>query len=446
MAERRHSPIALRLALVLLSVAVLAVALVAVLAFLIGHNGYWTLEHERREALIDSVVAVATASYNTGHPGWSDTDLRPALALAEATDTRVTVRDLDSRVVASNVSGTEDPTQEVTRAITLNGTRIGTVDVWFSTPGLASSIVDLRSSLMAARVAAAGIAAVVALVVAVVVAQRLTRPVTQLIESANAMARGDRTARVGVIEHAPAELASLSRAFDDMADSVAREEQLRRNQADDIAHELHRPLAVLQAMSEAMLDDVVPRDKEHLVSLHEEILLLAGLVEDLQTLAAVRAAALHLQLQRCDLGSIAARVAEVWEASFAAAGLQLTRDLSAATVEVDPGRTHQVIANILSNAMKFTKSGGRVHMSVVSDTVHARLAIRDTGPGIDADEQAHLFERYWRSSGTDGTTGSGIGLTVAAEFMNAQHGRIEVDSEPGRGSCFTLVFPVAAVR
>ena len=82
-------------------------------------------------------------------------------------------------------------------------------------------------------------------------------------------------------------------------------------------------------------------------------------------------------------------------------------------------------------------------MSLVDDGAYVRLEISDTGPGIDPDDQVRLFDRLWRSVGSDGTKGTGIGLSVAAEFIRAQHGRIEVDSELGRGSRFTLVLPSA---
>ena len=443
MADRSRSPIALRLALTFLSVAVLAVMLVAALAFLIGREDFSTLEQERREALIESVSAVAASTYNTGEPGWSDVDLQAAIALANVSDTKIAIVDLDGHVVASSITTSQGSADQLSQPIMLHGTTIGTLQVRFTGRTLFASIDALRDSLTAAVVGAAGIASLVALVVALIVAGRLSRPVTRLIESARAMSSGDRDARIGALSSAPAELAELAATMDEMADSLAHEEQLRRAQAADIAHELRRPIAVLQALSEAMIDGVVPRDREHTVSLHEEILQLAGMVEDLQTLAAVRAAALGLHVQRCDLGAIAEGVGDAWEASFTAAGLGFTRDLHPSPVDADPGRMHQVIANVLANALKFTPPGGQVHMSLVDDGTYTRLKITDTGVGIDTNDQLHLFERLWRSAGADRTKGTGIGLAVAAELIRAQHGSIEVDSELGRGSRFTLVLPSA---
>jgi anti-sigma regulatory factor (Ser/Thr protein kinase) len=202
-------------------------------------------------------------------------------------------------------------------------------------------------------------------------------------------------------------------------------------------------VAVLQVNTEALLDGLVAHTPEQTASLHEEVLRLGRMVEDLQTLAAAEAAALQLSRQPCDLARIAAAEAEEWDASFASAGVRFTRRLEPAPVLADPGRVHQVITNLLSNALKFTPPGGQVGMSLSASGGQARLEVSDTGPGISPEDQLHVFDRLWRGPGTTQTAGSGIGLAVAAELAQAHEGRIEVASEPGCGSRFTLVLPLA---
>ena len=155
-----------------------------------------------------------------------------------------------------------------------------------------------------------------------------------------------------------------------MADTLTAHEQLRRNLVADVAHELRTPVAVLQANTEALLDGLVAHTPEQTASLHEEVLRLGRMVEDLQTLAAAEAAALQLSRQPCDLAQIAAEEAEDWDASFAAAGVSFARRLEPAPVLADPGRLHQVITNLLSNALKFTPPGGQV----ADEPVHGRRA------------------------------------------------------------------------
>jgi two-component system sensor histidine kinase BaeS len=202
-------------------------------------------------------------------------------------------------------------------------------------------------------------------------------------------------------------------------------------------------VAVLQANTEALIDGLVAHTPEQTVSLHEEVLRLGRMVEDLQTLAAAEAAALQLNRKPFDLAQTAAEEAEEWEISFATAGVGFTSRLEPAPVLADAGRIHQVIANLLSNALKFTPPGGHVEMSLSRDGGQARLEVSDTGPGISPKDQDHVFDRLWRGPGAAQAAGSGIGLAVAAELARAHDGRIEVASELGRGSRFTLVLPLA---
>ena len=242
----------------------------------------------------------------------------------------------------------------------LGGQRIGTLMIRFTGQGLAASANNLRASLVRAVIGAAGLAAMLALLMAVLVSRRITRPVIRLIESARAMGRGDRRARVGEVAGAPAELRELAVAFDQMADDLTAQEQLRRDLVANVAHELRTPVAVLQANTEALLDGVLAHTPEQTASLHEEAVRLGRMVEDLQTMAAAEAAALQLTRRTCDLAQVAAAAAEDWAASFTAAGVSFTRHLEPAPVLADPGRLHQVITNLLSNALKFTPSGGQV--------------------------------------------------------------------------------------
>ncbi|MGI8447945.1 MAG: HAMP domain-containing protein [Streptosporangiaceae bacterium] len=143
--------------------------------------------------------------------------------------------------------------------------------------------VNLRISLIRAVIGAAGLAAVLALLVGLLVSRRITRPVIRLIDSARAMGRGNRRARVDEVPGAPAELRELAVTFDQMADALTAQEQLRRDLVADVAHELRTPVAVPQANTGALLDGDRPHTPEQTASLHEEVVRLGRIVEDLQT-------------------------------------------------------------------------------------------------------------------------------------------------------------------
>jgi two-component system, OmpR family, sensor histidine kinase BaeS len=435
--------VGLRLALAFVAVAVLAVALVAILAVLFTDKDIAVLVQQRRDDLIRSLAADAISTYNTGQPGWTDVYLSPALELADSDGAQAAIFDAHGKLVTSTLTTSGGTAGLDRRPLILGGRRIGTLVVRFNGQGVGASANNLRVSLIRAVIGAAGLAAVLALLVALAVSRRITRPVIRLIESARAMGRGDRQARVGEVPGAPAELRELAVTFDQMADTLVAQEQLRRDLAADIAHELRTPVAVLQANTEALLDGVLAHTPEQTASLHEEVLRLGRMVEDLQTLAAAEAAALQLSLRPCDLAQIAAAAAEDWEASFAAARISFQRELEPAPVLADLGRLHQVIGNLLSNALKFTPAGGRIEMLLSQDDGQARLEVRDTGAGISPEDQPHVFDRLWRGAQATQVAGSGIGLAVAAELTRAHQGTIELTSELGIGSQFTLTLPLA---
>ena len=256
------------------------------------------------------------------------------------------------------------------------------------------------------------------------------------------MGGGDRSARAGEVR-GPAELRDLAKAFDQMAESLARQEKVRRNLVADVAHELRTPVAVLQAGHEALLDGVTEPTPEQLGSLRDEVLRLAHMVDDLQRLAAAEAAALQLTLVPCDLAEIAETAASRLDGAFAAADIILKRRLASVQVMGDPVRLHEVVANLLTNALKFTPAGGSVLLETGPEGEQAVLRVRDTGPGIAPDELPHIFDRFFRGRGAAGVAGSGIGLTVVAELVRAHQGQLDVASPPGEGTQFTLTLPRA---
>jgi two-component system sensor histidine kinase BaeS len=266
--------------------------------------------------------------------------------------------------------------------------------------------------------------------------------VGELIAVTRAMGRGDRTARVGRIP-APGELRELATAFNQMANTLDRQEQLRRALVADVAHELRTPIAVLQAGHEALLDGVAEPTPSQLASLRDEVLRLARMVGDLQTLAAAEAAALQLALRPADLADIAATAADSLSGRFEAIGVSLERRLDPAKILADPGRLHQVITNLLTNALKFTPPGGQVTLRTELDDGDAVLQVTDTGVGIPADELPHIFDRFWRGQGAARVSGSGIGLSVAAELARAHGGHLTASSQPGQGTEMTLTLPRA---
>jgi two-component system, OmpR family, sensor histidine kinase BaeS len=431
-----------RLALAFLAVALLAIALLAVLTAVFAAADVSSLAARQRTELTTAIAAAASAAWDR-NDSWSGADLTPVLDLSAHTGAEVLVRDQAGHPVASSPGFTARAAAPLDRApVTARGRQVGEVVVRFHGTGLNSADDSLRADLLRAISGAAGLAALLALVAGLLVARPITRPVERIIAATRAMGRGERTARVGPLR-APSALRELGVALDQMADTLDREEQLRRDLVADVAHELRTPVAVLQAGHEAMLDGVAEPTPEELGSLRDEVLRLARMVNDLQELAAADAAALHLSRERCDLAALAGEAADSMAGQFRAAGLTVDRLLLPVDVMADRRWLHQIITNLLTNALKYTPAGGRVTVSAEPSGTSAVLTVTDTGVGIPADDLPRVFDRFWRGRNAARTSGSGLGLAVAAELTRAHGGQITAASQSGEGTQMTLTLPMA---
>jgi signal transduction histidine kinase len=440
----RGGTLGLRLALAFLAVALVAVALLAGLTAAFAAADVSTLASQQRTDLANAIAFAAGAAWEGNHT-WSSADLSPVLDFAAQTGAAVQINDQAGHVVLSSPAFATANGPQSSPAIVVRGERVGTAVVRSTGTGLAAADHVLQTALLRAIAGAAGLAALLALLTGLAVARRITRPVNRLIAATRAMAAGDRAARVGEIR-AAGELRELAAAFDQMAGTMDRQEQIRRNLVADVAHELRTPIAILQAGHEALLDGVAEPTPAELGSLRDEVLRLARMVGDLQTLAAADAAALNLARQPCDLADLAAAAADSLARGFEAAGITLDRRLAASPVLADPHWLHQVITNLLTNALKFTPAGGRVTIRTGPSGAEAVLQVTDTGPGIPADDLPRIFDRFWRGQQAARVSGSGIGLAVAAELAQAHGGRLTARSEfegPGHGTEMMLTLPAA---
>jgi len=437
----RGSTLGLRLALAFLAVALAAVALSAVLTAVFSAADVSSLASRQRDELA-SAIAVAAGSAWQQHQGWASADLEPVLDLAARSGLQLQVRDAAGHAVTAT-SGLSSATGPQTEArVLVNGRPVGSVVVGLTASGLGAADGSLRTALLRAIAGTAGLAALLALVTGLWVSRRITRPITRLISVTRAMADGDRSARAGEIK-APGELSELAAAFDHMADTLDYEDKIRRDMVASVAHELRTPVAVLQAGHEALLDGVIEPSPDELGSLRDEVLRLARMVDDLQTMAAADAAVLQLTYEQRDLADIAGSAADSLARRFETAEVTLDRQLAPAPVVADQRWLHQVVTNLLGKALKFTPPGGTVTIRTGQDGPHAVLEVADTGVGIPADELPRIFDRFWRGQAAAQTSGSGIGLAIAAELARAHGGALTAASQPGEGTRLTLTLPLS---
>jgi two-component system, OmpR family, sensor histidine kinase BaeS len=432
----------LRLALSFLGVALAAVALLAGLVVAFASAEVSNLVRQQRTDLTSAVATAAAATW-TQHHSWRGADLDAALDLAARTGADARIMDMaGSQVAASGNFAADRGAPQVSAPVVLHGRRLGTATVRFSRAGLGAADQAMLAALLRAVTAAAGLAALLALLSGLVLARHLARPVARVISVIRARGSGERDARVGNLR-GPGEFRELAAALDQMANRLGRDEQLRRDLVADLAHELRTPVAVLQAGHEALLDGLAEPSPAELGSLRDEVLRLAQMVDDLQTLAAADAATLELTRYPCDLADIADAAADSLAGQFDMAGLTFTRNIRPAPILADPLWLPHVVTNLLTNALKYTTAGGSVSIDCGQADGEAILHVTDTGAGIPAADLPRIFDRFWRGQQALGTSGSGIGLAIAAELTRAHGGTLTAASEPGRGTRMTLALPLA---
>jgi signal transduction histidine kinase len=289
-------------------------------------------------------------------------------------------------------------------------------------------------------VAILGFGLIVALVAAGRAVRRLARPVGALMEAADRVAAGDYDARVP--ERGQGELRRLTRSFNAMAQRLQAHEEQRRNLLADVAHELRTPLSVIQGNAEGMLDGLYPMDRAHLVPLLEEAKVMSRLLDDLHTLSTAEAGALRLHTEPVEPGTLVEDAADAFRAAAQSVGVSLESRVaqSLLPLEVDPTRIGQVLANLLSNALRHTPSGGSVLISAEPEPGGDGIAfaVTDAGSGIPADLLPHVFDRFVKASGSGG---AGLGLAIAKSLVEAHGGTITAQSSPGEGTTIRFTIP-----
>ncbi len=268
--------------------------------------------------------------------------------------------------------------------------------------------------------------------------KRISRPVADLLGASERVAQGDHGVEVQAA--GPRELRSLIETFNQMAARLDATEEQRRRFLADVTHELRTPLAVLQSGIEAQLDGIHPRDDAHLGSLLEETHLLGRLVDDLHTLALADAGRLALHYERAHPAALVADAVDSHTALAERKGVVITSTVAddLPEVDVDPTRVRQVLANLLSNAVRHSRTA--VTVTVVATDDGVLFTVVDDGPGIPADQLDGVFERFTRAADS---RGSGLGLSIARDLVHAHGGTIAARNQPDGGAAIGFTVPVS---
>lgn len=288
------------------------------------------------------------------------------------------------------------------------------------------------------------IVVVAALVATVLLSRPILGPVESLTHAAREMERGDLSQRVEV--KSQDEIGELSRAFNAMADSLARIERLRRDMVSDIAHELRTPLTNIRCQIEAVQDGLEKASPVVLESLHEEVLILSRLIDDLQELSLAEAGQLRLDRESVAVQETVNRTVKAMSAQAASKQITINIDVPVdmPSAYADAERVGQILRNLLANAVTHTPAQGIIEIQARAQASEIEITIQDTGSGIAPEHLPNIFERFYRadSSRSRSTGGAGLGLAIVKQLVEAHGGQIRAESQLGKGSRFIFTLPV----
>lgn len=278
--------------------------------------------------------------------------------------------------------------------------------------------------------------------------RRILQPVDALMEATRQMRRGNLDHRVAT--NRQDELGQLGQAFNEMAGDLARQEQLRRNLVNDVAHELLTPLATIRGYLEAIQDGVIEPSPAVVGSVHAEALLLDHLIADLQELALAEAGQLPLNRRPIALPAVVDQAVAAVRPEANAKGLRISVNLAAdlPTIAADPQRIGQVLRNLLRNAIQHTADGGEIEVTAVRQEGQIQISVRDNGAGIAPEHLPHLFDRFYRADPSRARTtgGTGLGLAIVKGVVEVHRGVVSAESALGEGTTFYFTLPANVVK
>jgi signal transduction histidine kinase len=269
---------------------------------------------------------------------------------------------------------------------------------------------------------------------------RSTRSVGALMDAADHVAAGEYATRVGEVPSP--QLRRLASSFDQMTERLQTNEQRRRELLADVAHELRTPLQAIRGSVEGMLDGLYPADEAHLRPVLERTELMARLLDDLRTLSMAEAGVLELHREPVSPRAIAEDGAKAFRESADRRGVTIDVAVAPdapATIDADPERLDEILANLLTNAIRHATANGRVAVRVTGDGGGAAVfEVEDDGPGIPPDQLPYVFDRFVTTADAGGT---GLGLTIAKRLVEAHGGTIEATSPPAGGALVRVRIP-----
>ncbi len=294
--------------------------------------------------------------------------------------------------------------------------------------------------------AAGGLALVLALggmlLLTVIFRRQIVVPLTCILQTVQRFRAGDLTSSAP--EEGPREICEIARAFNQATSEIAERRANQLAFLAGVAHDLRNPLAAMKSATQLLREERLdPEAADSVERLDRQVDRLARMVSDLADATQIEAGQLEIHAERHDLRGDAREMVELYAPTSPAHRITLAVPEEPVVVRADPLRIEEVVSNLLSNAIKYSPKGGAIEVSVGSAGGEAILSVADHGPGIPADQIEEIFLPFRRGPWAALAHGSGLGLSVIRKIVDAHGGRIDVESEPGRGSTFFVRLPLA---
>jgi signal transduction histidine kinase len=275
-----------------------------------------------------------------------------------------------------------------------------------------------------------------------IMARRISTPISGAIKTARMISKGLYSDRVKVKTNTK-EFYELSETVNNLAKTLETQEILRKRLTGDVAHELRTPLATLQSHLEAMIDGIWKPNEDRLKSCHEEVIRINKMVGDIDKLAKYESENLVLDKTNFDVSEVIRRLIHNFESEFNSKNVEIEFQESEAEIFADKDKFSQVMINLISNALKYTPSGGKVLLEIKEDSEDINILVKDSGTGISEEDLPLIFERFYRADKSRNrlTGGSGIGLTITKAIIEAHGGTIKIKSQLNAGTDVIVSIP-----
>ena len=290
------------------------------------------------------------------------------------------------------------------------------------------------------------VAAVTAMLIALIFSRILTRPIVSLTRSIQRMGRGDFSVRVP--EKGSGELRKLSETFNTMSEKLEMLDQSRNQFVSNASHELKTPLATMKILLESIIyqpEMDADMRTEFLTDINKEIDRLNSIIGDLLTLVSMDSKTMRLNRTTFSFAQLVSDNAHRLELVMKQRKQELKLHLSdRCDMYADSAKLTQVVYNLMENASKYTQEGGIIRVRLIRSGRDAILTISDNGPGIPKEDQAHIFDRFYRvdKARSRETGGTGLGLSIVHQMVLMHGGTVTVDSDEGKGATFTVELPI----